>query len=127
MQMFVVILFMPSLVLLSRTREYSFFRIGGALFAAIASIGWIAERLLRLHNSVDVAVGGIAWHSIWIAGFLFLISLVCWARHRQTDSSSFLSSSGFRRLPSRDLQDLILVGSWSGSSRTRKSTMRPSS
>jgi hypothetical protein len=78
MQLIVVAATMPSLLLLSRTRAYSTLRIVGALFAAFASVGWIAERLLKVHTSVDVIVNGAAQHAFWIAGALFLISLICW-------------------------------------------------
>jgi hypothetical protein len=78
MQLMVVAVTMPSLVLMSRTRAYPFVRVGGALFAGFASVGWIAERLLGVHNSVDVVVDGIAHHAVWIAGAMFMISLGCW-------------------------------------------------
>ena len=78
MQLIVVTAIIPSLVLMSRTRAYPSVRIGGALFAGFASVGWIAERLLDVHSSVDVIVNGVAHHAVWIAGVLFLTSLVCW-------------------------------------------------
>jgi hypothetical protein len=78
MQMVVVAATMPSLVLMSRTRAYPSLRIGGALFAGFASVGWIAERLFGVHNSVDVVVDIVAHHAVWIAAALFLISLGCW-------------------------------------------------
>ena len=78
MQMVVVAATMPSLLLMSRTRAYPFLRIGGALFAGLASMGWIAERLLGIHTSVDLLVGAIAHHAVWIASGLFLISVGCW-------------------------------------------------
>ena len=77
MQLIVVAVTMPSLVLLSRTSSYSVLRIGGALFAGFASLGWIAERLLGVHNSVDGVVHGVAHHGLWIAVGLFVISLAC--------------------------------------------------
>ena len=79
MQLIVVAATMPSLVLLSRTRAYSVVRIGGALFAGLASVGWIAERLLDVHSSVDLVVDSMAHHAAWIAGVLFLLSLACWS------------------------------------------------
>ncbi len=77
MQLIVVAVTMPSLVLLSRTSSYSVLRIGGALFAGFASLGWIAERLLGVHNSVDGVVHGAAHHGLWIAVGFFVISLTC--------------------------------------------------
>jgi hypothetical protein len=78
MQLIVVATVMPSLLLISRTRAYSFLRIGGALFAGTASVGWIAERLFGLNNPVGFLVEMIAAHAIWIAVMLFLLSLICW-------------------------------------------------
>jgi hypothetical protein len=78
MQLIVVAATIPSLVLMSRTRAYPFLRIGGALFAGFASVGWIAERMLDVHNSVGVVVNLVAHHAVWIAGGLFLVSLGCW-------------------------------------------------
>jgi hypothetical protein len=76
-QLIVVAAIMPSLVLLSRFASYSVLRIGGALFAGGASVGWIVERLLHVNYSVDVLVNGLAHHGVWIAGGLFVISLAC--------------------------------------------------
>ncbi len=78
MQLIAVVATMPSLVLLSRTRAYSMLRIGGALFAGFASVGWIAERLLNVHNSVGAVVDSVAHQSVWIAAALLLTSLICW-------------------------------------------------
>jgi hypothetical protein len=77
-QLVVVAAIMPALVLMSRTGAYPFLRISGALFAGCASVGWIVERLLNVHRSVDVIVGGVAHHAVWIAGVLSLLSVVCW-------------------------------------------------
>jgi HupE / UreJ protein len=81
MQMIVVAVTMPSLLLMSRTRAYPALRIGGALFAGLASVGWIADRLLDMHSSVDLVVGAVARHAVWIAAALFLLSLACWHLH----------------------------------------------
>jgi hypothetical protein len=95
MQMAVVAAVMPSLLLLSRTRAYPFLRIGGALFAGVASMGWIAERLLGLQSSVDVVVNRVAHHAIWIAGVLFLVSLGCWRMRRVFEEKNATGSPSF--------------------------------
>ncbi len=87
MQLIVVAATLPSLVLLSRTFAFPMLRIGGALFAGFASVGWIAERLLGVHNSVDVVVDSAAHHAAWIAGALFLISIACWLLRNDVDTS----------------------------------------
>jgi hypothetical protein len=96
MQMLVVALILPSLMLLSRTRAYSIFRVGGAVFAGAASLGWIMERLLSFNNPVDAIVSTFARHSLGIAGLLFLVSLVCrkpFASHTRHNGLSGLNES----------------------------------
>jgi hypothetical protein len=78
MQLAVVAAILPSLLLLSRTRAYSALRIGGGLFAAFASMGWIAERALSVPTAVDPLVENAARHGDVLAAALFLVSLLCW-------------------------------------------------
>jgi hypothetical protein len=75
MQMLVVTAILPSLMLMSRTRAYPFLRIGGAVFAGAASVGWIVERILNVETPVDTIVNAFARHALWIAVTLFLVSL----------------------------------------------------
>jgi hypothetical protein len=77
MQLAVVAAILPSLLLLSSTRAYSWFRIGGASFAAIASAGWIAERLLNVGGPVDFMVDAVAQRAVWLAAALFVASTLC--------------------------------------------------
>src|SRR3954453_3920936 len=53
-------------------------RIGGALFTGLASAGWIAERLVGVHSSVDFVMDRVAHRAVWIAGIFFLMSASCW-------------------------------------------------
>jgi hypothetical protein len=92
MQMVVVAVTMPSLVLMSRTRAYPVVRIGGALFAGFASVGWVAERLSGVHSSVDIVVDAVAHHAVWIAGALFLIGLGCWRLRNISDQQPTTTS-----------------------------------
>jgi hypothetical protein len=78
MQLIVIAATMPSLVLLSRTRAYPALRIGGALFAGAASVGWVIERVLDAHSSVDLVVDRIAHFAPWLVAALFLASLAAW-------------------------------------------------
>ena len=67
MQMLIVAMILPSLMLMSRTRAYSALRIGGSVFAAIAAVGWIMERLFGIQTPVDVIVNAVARHAASIA------------------------------------------------------------
>jgi hypothetical protein len=78
MQLAVVVAVLPSLLLLSRTSLYSLFQVGGALFAMVASLGWIAERALDVETGVSPLVEGAAQRGVCIAAGFFLISLTCW-------------------------------------------------
>ncbi len=77
MQLAVVAATLPSLLLMSRTRAYPWLRVCGALFAGLASVGWIVERVHGAQSSVDMVVNELARHSVWIAGGLFLLSVAC--------------------------------------------------
>ena len=80
MQLIVVAAILPSLLLLSRTRAYSLLRIGAALFAILASMGWIGERLLNMQNSLDSVVEIAAHHAPWIAAAIFLVSVLLYSQ-----------------------------------------------
>jgi hypothetical protein len=77
MQMLVVALILPSLLIMSRTRSYRLLRIGGALFAALASLAWISERLFEVQTPVDSIVNDIARHGLLVAAVLLITSLAC--------------------------------------------------
>jgi HupE / UreJ protein len=77
MQMLVVALILPSLMLMSGTRAYSAVRIGGAVFAGAASLGWIVERLFDVATPVDTIVNAILTQVPGVAVTLFLVSLAC--------------------------------------------------
>ncbi len=87
MQLVVIAAVMPSLVLLSCTPAYKPGRVGGALFAMLASAGWLMERVLNIQTSTDTLVNGIAHHAFLAAASLLLISVVCWALHARSATS----------------------------------------
>ena len=80
MQLIVVAAILPSLIILSRTPAYTAFRLGGALFAGFASLGWIIERLFNVPYLVDGLVDRIAQRGVWIAISLIVISICLWLR-----------------------------------------------
>ena len=77
MQLLVVALVLPSLLLMSRTRTYSAFRITGAAFACVASAMWIAERLFDIQTPTDAIVNLVAQRGLVCAALLFAASLLC--------------------------------------------------
>jgi HupE/UreJ protein len=76
MQLVVIAAALPSLLLISRTRAYAWVRVSAALFTALASIGWIAERSIDEKNLLVAIVEAIAEHPWWIFCGLSLLALV---------------------------------------------------
>jgi hypothetical protein len=74
MQMLVVVIILPSLMLISKTRAYPFLRID-AVFGGAASVGWIFERILNVETPADTIVNAFARHALWIAITILLVSL----------------------------------------------------
>jgi len=105
MQLTVVAVIMPSLILLSRTRAYSFIRISGALFAGFASLGWVTQRLLGVQNWVDTVVDAIAHRAVAIAAGLFVLSVVCSFLTRYKNRSSIILNE------TNDLESQSITGS----------------
>ncbi|PIQ21919.1 MAG: hypothetical protein COW65_06245 [Cytophagales bacterium CG18_big_fil_WC_8_21_14_2_50_42_9] len=85
MQLFVVSLMMPWLILLSRTSFYPIIRNAGALFAAVAALAWIAERISEKSNPVTGLVEEGAAFSRYILAVLALVALVgfWWERNKK--------------------------------------------
>lgn len=85
MQLLVVALMMPWLILLSRTSFYSSVRIVGALFAALAALAWMLERILEKTNPVAALVENIANFAPFILAGLALAALAgfWWEKSRK--------------------------------------------
>lgn len=75
MQMIVVVLILPSPLVMSRTPFYLWLRIGGAIFAGVASIAWIVERLFNTQTPVDAIVNSFAQQGLSAASVLLAMSL----------------------------------------------------
>jgi hypothetical protein len=80
MQLAVVAAVLPSLLLLSQTGVYPVLRIGAALFAGAASLGWMAQRGLSVHTPVDALMEACARQAPWLAVALGVLGLACRAR-----------------------------------------------
>ncbi len=89
MQLVVVAAIMPSFILLSRTRLYPVIRIAGALFAGLASIGWIGERLFQMSNPLESIIETLAQHAWWIAIALCLLALLAWSGQKAFGETLF--------------------------------------
>jgi hypothetical protein len=83
MQLVIMTLIIPSLIVLSKTEWYSVIRILGAIFAEIAAIAWIFERVLGKPNLITEVVAIIATYGIWVIGALFLMAIVSYIKSSQ--------------------------------------------
>jgi len=83
MQLAVVTVTLPALLLLSRTRFYSAFRIAGAAFACVASCAWIVERVLGQPNLIGDGVERLAHHGVMLAVALWASSALAWMMQGQ--------------------------------------------
>ena len=65
-QLLVILLTMPWLVLLARSRVYGPFRIAGAALTIIAAAAWFAERAFGWVNPIVPLVEIVASHALWV-------------------------------------------------------------
>jgi hypothetical protein len=56
MQLFIMAVIIPELILLSRTKYYTFFRIIGGVLAVIAAIAWLIQRCSNTENFITKAL-----------------------------------------------------------------------
>jgi hypothetical protein len=92
MQLIVVALTVPWLILLARTPFYSSFRTGGAIFAALASLGWIAERGLAIPNPFEPVVNALAHRPMALVTVLAAVALLATVLGESRKSSAAASS-----------------------------------
>ncbi|ARK10814.2 HupE/UreJ family protein [Fibrella sp. ES10-3-2-2] len=76
MQLVVIGLTIPWLILLSRTLAYGFIRVAGALFAGIAALAWLSERILGQENRIAGLVDRITGHAHWLLIALIIVTLI---------------------------------------------------
>ncbi|MFO1511662.1 MAG: HupE/UreJ family protein [Verrucomicrobiota bacterium] len=86
MQLVVVAATIPWLILLARTQFYAPVRVGGAIFGAVASLGWIAQRALAIQNPIEPLVNTLAHHPLMLVSALALAALLAtsWQVWRKT-------------------------------------------
>lgn len=75
MQLFVILLIIPSLILLSKTSLYPFIRLSGAALASLAATGWIAERVSGKSNLLTTFVQNITGFAPYAAAWFAVVAL----------------------------------------------------
>lgn len=73
MQLLVIAVTMPWLILISQTAAHPWVRTGGALFAIVASLGWIVNRLSGASNAIERAMNTVT--EMAPAGLLILAAI----------------------------------------------------
>ncbi len=66
MQLFVIAITIPWLIILSKNNMYKGLRIGGAIFAGVASLAWMLERVTGESNFVSVMLFNSTNYTIWL-------------------------------------------------------------
>lgn len=83
MQVGIIALVIPWLILLSQTPYYGGLRHTGAVFAGLAAVAWVIERLSGEPNAVTRVVEQVARQAWWLLGGLALLTLIGWWRGQQ--------------------------------------------
>ncbi|HVF97181.1 MAG TPA: HupE/UreJ family protein [Flavisolibacter sp.] len=86
MQIFVIALTVPWLFILSKKSVYTYLRIGGALFAAVAAMAWMLQRYLEKDNILATVVEQVAGQGRWIVLGLAVLAIVTYFLPKQTSA-----------------------------------------
>jgi hypothetical protein len=98
-QILIILLVMPCLVVLARTRIYGPFRIAGAVLTGIAATAWLAERAFGWSNPIDPLVESAASQALWLlAGLVMLTALATVAERGLISSRKSRRSGDFQNV-----------------------------
>jgi HupE / UreJ protein len=75
-QILIILVAMPWLVLLARSRVYGPFRITAAVLTGVAALAWLADRALGWANPLVPLVENVASHAVWLLAGLVMLSVV---------------------------------------------------
>lgn len=78
MQIVVILLIIPSFLLLSRTKHFSWIKNALAVLVIIISIGWIIQRINNQDNVLSTTTELVFAHSIWLILGLSIFSFLYW-------------------------------------------------
>jgi hypothetical protein len=76
MQLMVMLLIVPWLIILSTFAVYKYVRVGGAVLAALAAIGWIIQRGTGESNMIAAAIEKLLQYAPWAIVGLAVVSLL---------------------------------------------------
>jgi hypothetical protein len=92
MQVGIVIVTVPWLLLLARTRAHAPVRVVGGIAAGIAALGWIRERAFGLDNPTAPVIEGVADHGLWLVAALAALALLATVLASRRFSPAFRSA-----------------------------------
>lgn len=75
-QLFIIAVIIPWLILLSRLSVYKIIRITGAIFAAVAALAWITERLTQQANALTLFIVKITDHAPYLIVLLAILTML---------------------------------------------------
>jgi HupE / UreJ protein len=85
MQLGIMALILPSLILLSQTKLYPPFRIGGAIVASIAATAWVFERISNTPNFVSLWIGKALPYAPWFICLLAIVAVFSYFFKNKTE------------------------------------------
>ena len=76
MQLGIMILILPWLIMLSQSKIYLIIRTIGALFAGIAALAWMHERIINAPNWVTLSIEEALPNAPWLIGFIAIFAIL---------------------------------------------------
>ncbi|MXV15818.1 HupE/UreJ family protein [Hufsiella ginkgonis] len=86
MQLLIIVITIPWLIILSRNRTYKEVRVGGAIFAGIAAVAWIIERVSGSPNSISSALQAISGSAYGLLFFLAILALLSYFKKNSPEA-----------------------------------------
>jgi hypothetical protein len=93
-QILLILLIMPCLVVLARTRIYGPFRVAGAVLTGIAAVAWFAERAFGWSNPIDPLVESVASHALWLLAGLVVLAIAATIAEKESQVRQRRSTEG---------------------------------
>lgn len=94
MQLFVITITVPWLIVLSKKSIYTYVRITGAVFAAVAALAWMLQRYLQKSNPLSNIVDDIAAQGKWMVPGLAALAITAYFLPNQKSTKAVRKKAG---------------------------------
>jgi len=101
-QLTVTALVFPSLYLVARTRFYPAVRVGGAVLAILAALGWVVDRLGLAANPLNGVEDAVIAHPWLVVAAVAGLAGAAWLADRRTSQETVVPGRADRSLPVLD-------------------------